>query len=188
MTEVRIGRLAAIEPGQMTEAQRRLYDSILKGRRGGTGVVDSKGCLRGPFNALLHSPKVGEAVQALGTAIRHGSSLSRRAQELAILMVASQERSEFEWDSHVRLAESVGLSSEQVLAIREGRNPGITDPIERAVLQTTALLLSNRDLQDSEYDEAVRHLGYAGLVDLSSLIGYYQLLALQIRIFRVGIE
>jgi 4-carboxymuconolactone decarboxylase len=178
-------RVPLLEPGQLTEAQKRLYDSVLEGRRDITGVIDSKGHLRGPFNALLYSPEVGCVVQALGTGVRHHSSLSRRAQELAILMVASKENSEFEWDSHVRFAESFGWTSEQALAIREGKDPGITDPIEKAVWQTTAVLLATRDLKNSEYDEAIRQLGYAGLVDLTILIGYYQLLALQLRIFRI---
>jgi 4-carboxymuconolactone decarboxylase len=86
------------------------------------------------------------------------------------------------------MAESLGWSSEQVLAIREARTPEIKDPFERAVWQTTASLLSKRDLTDAEYDEAVVHLGPAGLVDLSALIGYYQLLALQLCIFRIASE
>ena len=103
-------------------------------------------------------------------------------------MVASYSNSKFEWDAHVSLAESLGWSSEQVLAIREDRAPEIKDLVERAVWQTTAKLLSNHDLSDTEYDEAVSHLGHAGLVDLSTLLGYYQLLALQLCIFRVGNE
>src|SRR5437868_1894472 len=42
------------------------------------------------------------------------------------------------------------------------------------------------DLDDQEYDTAVTVLGERALVELSTLVGYYATLALQLRIFRVG--
>ena len=42
------------------------------------------------------------------------------------------------------------------------------------------------DLDDQEYDTAVAVLGERALVELSTLVGYYVTLALQMRIFRVA--
>jgi 4-carboxymuconolactone decarboxylase len=42
------------------------------------------------------------------------------------------------------------------------------------------------DLDDQEYDTAVAVIGERALVELSTLVGYYSTLALQMRIFRVA--
>ena len=53
------------------------------------------------------------------------------------------------------------------------------------VARTVAALLTRGDLDDAEYREAVGHLGTTGLFELLTLVGYYAMLALQLRVFRV---
>jgi 4-carboxymuconolactone decarboxylase len=48
-----------------------------------------------------------------------------------------------------------------------------------------ALTSPDADLDDEQYDTAISVLGQQALVELSSLVGYYATLALQLRIFRV---
>jgi 4-carboxymuconolactone decarboxylase len=43
------------------------------------------------------------------------------------------------------------------------------------------------DLDDEEYAAAVAGLGEAGVFELTTLAGYYATLALQLRVFRVGV-
>jgi 4-carboxymuconolactone decarboxylase len=49
----------------------------------------------------------------------------------------------------------------------------------------TGLDPNTADLDDEQYDTAVAALGERALVELSTLVGYYATLALQMRIFRV---
>jgi 4-carboxymuconolactone decarboxylase len=49
-------------------------------------------------------------------------------------------------------------------------------------------LVDSADLDDEQYETAVRILGEQALVELSTLVGYYATLALQLRIFRVGAQ
>ena len=42
------------------------------------------------------------------------------------------------------------------------------------------------DLDDEQYDTAVTVLGERAVFELSTLVGYYATLALQMRVFRVG--
>jgi 4-carboxymuconolactone decarboxylase len=44
------------------------------------------------------------------------------------------------------------------------------------------------DLDDAQYAVAVAALGERALVELSTLVGYYATLALQLRIFRVDAQ
>ena len=51
--------------------------------------------------------------------------------------------------------------------------------------QVVRALTGPADLDDQQYDQAVATLGERSLVELSTLVGYYATLALQLRIFRV---
>jgi 4-carboxymuconolactone decarboxylase len=203
----RIGKLA---PSSLDEEQRSLYDAIAGGRRAQGPqlfrLVDENGRLEGPFNAFLLQPRLGSALQALGSSVRYDTGLDDRCREIAILVVAAHWRSDFEWYAHEAVARSVGLTDAELAAVREGRytkpagagdgrytEPDAVQDGSRAALagrealvaRTVAALLTRGDLEDAEYREAVEHLGPAGLFELLTLVGYYATLALQLRVFRV---
>lgn len=181
-------RLPLISPDHLTPGQRAVYRAIVEGPRKGSAITDARGCLREPFNAMLYNPAIGSAMQELGAAIRYKSSLSGRARELAILTVAVHCRSEFEWAQHEPLALKCGWHPDQLTAIRDNRDPVIDDPAERAVRRVTTQLLADGGLEDDDYERAVELLGEVKLVELSALIGYYRLLALQLRLFKVPVH
>ena len=97
-------RLALLPPAGLDDAQVALYDVIARGRRAGGEsqfmLTHEDGSLTGPFNAMLYAPHLGQALQAVGEAIRFDSSIPPRGRELAILTVASHWRSDFEWYAH----------------------------------------------------------------------------------------
>jgi 4-carboxymuconolactone decarboxylase len=181
----RIGKLA---PSSLDEAQRSLYDAIAGGRRAQGPqlfrLVDENGRLEGPFNAFLLQPRLGSALQALGSSVRYDTGLDDRCREIAILVVAAHWRSDFEWYAHEAVARSAGLDDAELAAVREGRHTALTGP-EAVVARTAAALVVRGDLDDAEYLEAVEVVGTAGLFELLTLVGYYATLALQLRVFRV---
>jgi 4-carboxymuconolactone decarboxylase len=134
---------------------------------------------------MLYSPEIGLALQALGAAIRFEGALPGRAREIAILAVAAHNKCEFEWSSHEAVGRALGLRDREIDAIRAGRAGDFEDPLEREVLFVSRAILSEGDLADADYAHAQGKLGANGLVELTTLIGYYCLLALQLRIFRV---
>ena len=181
----RIGKLA---PSSLDEEQRSLYDAIAGGRRAQGPqlfrLVDENGRLEGPFNAFLLQPRLGSALQALGSSVRYDTGLDDRCREIAILVVAAHWRSDFEWYAHEAVARSAGLDDAELAAVREGRHTALTGP-EAVVARTAAALVVRGDLDDAEYLEAVEVVGTAGLFELLTLVGYYATLALQLRVFRV---
>jgi alkylhydroperoxidase family enzyme len=164
-----------------------VYDRIVDGPRarltGSAAVVDGDGRLLGPFNAMLASPSVGDALQQLGAAIRYGTSLPDRLRELAILTVAAHRRSDFERHAHTEPARAAGLSDQDLLAVQDGGEAlsGADAVVHRAV--TT--LISDRDLDDETFAAVQDLVGTTGTVELVMLVGYYDLLALSLRSFRV---
>jgi len=182
-------RLPILPAADLNDQQRELYDRIVHGRRASGPRLSSlsgpDGGLIGPFNAMLYAPAVGEALQALGVSVRYGTSLTDRARELAILAVANHWDSAFERQAHEAIGRSVGLTDEEIEAMRAGVDPVLDDPTERWVVEVARALLIRGDLDDEEFDKARAALGLPALVELSTLVGYYGTLALQMRIFRV---
>ncbi|MEV0379173.1 carboxymuconolactone decarboxylase family protein [Nonomuraea sp. NPDC050643] len=175
-----MARLRRTPPHELDPEARALYDRITAGPRGGF-MVDPEGGLTGPFNAMLLSPPVGDPLQELGAAIRYRSTLTDRARELAILVVAGHRDSAFEQAAHEPIARGLGFTEEQLQALRDGTPPALSDAGEAAVYAVARALVTAGDLDDEGYGA----LGERELFELTTLVGYYTTLALQLRVFRV---
>jgi 4-carboxymuconolactone decarboxylase len=175
-------------PDELTGDSRALYDAIASGPRSQGpqhfALTDADGALRGPFNGFLLSPVLGDALQRVGAAVRYGTALSDRVREMAILVVAARWDSAFEREAHEAVGRAVGLTEAEVRALREGRIPPLDDPVEAASL-TLARALVAGDVEDETWASCVPPLSEQTVFELSTLVGYYATLALQMRIFRV---
>jgi 4-carboxymuconolactone decarboxylase len=182
-------RLAVLSSDTMTPEQVGLYREILSGPRGqgprAVLLATGAGGLAGPFNTMLYAPEVGHALQELGAAIRFRTQLTSRIRETAILIVAQAWDSEYERTAHEPIGRDAGLTDPELQALRTGTDPCFADEQERVAYRVVRSLAGPADLDDHEYDQAVRTLGERALVELSTLVGYYATLALQLRIFRV---
>jgi 4-carboxymuconolactone decarboxylase len=185
-----MSRIPKLPPEELDDAQRAVYDSIAGGRRAQGPqlfrLVDERGGLEGPFNALLLQPRLGHALQALGAAVRYETSLPARAREIAILVVAAGCDSTFEWYAHEPIARHAGLTDAQLADLRAGRFDDLPTEHERTVAATAQALVARGDLDDAEYRRAEDVLGRSALFELLTLVGYYAAMAMQMRVFRVA--
>lgn len=169
--------------------QGALYDAIAGGRRAAGPqhfrLVDDKGCLEGPFSAFLLAPRIGQPLQALGAAVRYETTLTDREREIAILVVAVHWDAAFEWYAHAAVGRHVGLSTAELTVLREQHYDDLP-PQEAVVARTAHRLVADGDLDDDAYRDAVDALGLAQFFELTTLVGYYATLALQLRVFRIG--
>jgi 4-carboxymuconolactone decarboxylase len=184
-----VSRLAPLAPEDLDADQRRLYDAVTGGPRAqgpqAFALTDAGGALVGPFNAFLLQPRLGEALQALGSAVRYGTGLSARAREIAILVVAHRRDCAFERHAHEAVGRQVGLTDAELAALASARHGELPAGDERVVAETAHALVTGGDLDDGAYERAVAALGPLGLFEVLTLVGYYDLLALQLRVFRV---
>lgn len=184
-------RLRALRPAELTETQRQVYEHIAGGPRTAGPqlfeLVDPQGRLNGPFNAMLVAPGVGDALQSLGAAVRYATQLTPRIREMAILAVATATDCAFERYAHEPIGRAAGLEQEEVEQLRTPGTWSPPDPAERLAHAVVEALLAGRDVDDATYDNARAELGEAVLVELAVLVGYYQTLALTMRLFRIGV-
>ncbi|HEX2315482.1 MAG TPA: carboxymuconolactone decarboxylase family protein [Thermomonospora sp.] len=185
------GRLPPLSPQSLGAAQRAVHAAITGGPRAARPAVfrstDADGRLLGPFNAMLYSPAVGMPLQELGAALRFRTGFTAREREIAVLATAAHWRSDYEWYAHERIARRAGVTDAEIDALRRGRDPVLADARERVVHAVVRELLAHGDVGDALYAEAAATLGRPALVELVTLVGYYGVLALQMRVFRVGV-
>ena len=170
--QLRGDRFKPLAYDQMTPEQRTLADLVLSGRiQGGTG---------GPFNVLLRSPALGEAILRFGEYVRFRSPLSNRLNELATLIVTRYWTAQFPWYVHHRAALQAGLAEPVVAAIAQGRRPPSLDADEHAVYDFCTELLRTTQLSDATFGTAKDRLGERGLVELMGIMGYYGVVSMAV--------
>lgn len=163
-----MARLQTVDPAAMSAEQRKVYDSIASGPRGG---------VRGPFLALLHVPELADRVQHLGELLRYGTSFDRRLSELAIIVTARCLRCQYEWFAHAKLAAEAGVSADTIEAIRTGRTPKFGDDKERLVHDFVRELVGSHRVSEATYAGVTQAFGTLGAVELAGIAGYYSMIA-----------
>ncbi|WP_422768704.1 carboxymuconolactone decarboxylase family protein [Plantactinospora sp. WMMC1484] len=182
-------RVDDVDPAEMNPAQLALYEHYTTGQRVAPespfSLVDPDGRLQGPPAVWILSPTFGHALQQIGAAVRFGSRLPARAREIAILLVGHQHRSEFELYAHTRAGRAAGLTEADLAALAGGREPAGLSEVETCVLRTTRAVLARGTLDEQEFREAVGRLGEPGLLELVTIVGYYNMVAWQLAVFDV---
>src|SRR3989304_4595341 len=108
-------RFPAITYEQLDEKEKAAAEVMKQKALSGSG---------GPNNVLLRSPALADSVMRMTDYLRYNTSVALRLNELAILMVAREWNSQFEWALHVGAALKAGLSQALVDDLAQGRRPG----------------------------------------------------------------
>lgn len=166
-------RFPELRAEQMTEAQKRVHQSIAAGPRGG---------VRGPFNALLRSPELADRVQKVGEYLRFNTSLPARLNELAILINARFWGSKYEWYAHRPLALKGGLAESVADDLARNERPASMQPDEALVYDFCTALHTQHAVDDALFDRAVTLLGERGVMDLIGVSGYYTLVSMVLNV------
>jgi 4-carboxymuconolactone decarboxylase len=157
--------------GEMTPEQRRVFDDIGALRRGHVPVH---------YHAALCNPELADKWQQIGELLRYRTSLPLRLSELAILVTACDQRCDYQWTAHEPIAAKAGLAAEVIAAIRAGQRPAFTAADEAAVYDYCTMLLQTRFVDDDTHARATAAIGACGIVELTTLLGYYVMVAMSI--------
>jgi 4-carboxymuconolactone decarboxylase len=166
-------RFPTLAREQMTEAQKRVYDGIVSGPRGGA---------RGPFNALLRSPELADRVQKVGEYLRFNSSVPARLNELAIIVNARFWGSKYEFFAHRVLALKAGLAPSIADDVAKNTRPAGMKPDEELVYDFCTTLHRQHAIDDALFTRAVETVGEQGVIDLIGVSGYYTLVSMVLNV------
>lgn len=181
----RLGRAPWTTASEMSPAQRGFVQTVRSQWAGGAvGLepIDPEGRLLGSFDLMAASPEVGAKVLALAESFRD-ASLTVTEREMVIILVAATRESVFMWEGHAPLFAAVGLQND-LEAIRAKKRPDLSGDLA-AVYDVAWALIHQQDLSDSQFQAAERTLGWPRVQEIVWLVGFYESVALAMRVARV---
>lgn len=106
-----------------------------------------------------------------------GGTLERRDSELAILRVAWNCRSRYEWGQHVVIGQREGLTPQEIARVAQGPDADGWSPRQAALLQAADDLHRDRVIAPATWSRLAAHYGDAQLIEIGMLVGHYEMLA-----------
>ena len=163
-------------PGEQLDA----FDEFVAGR----GSIPETG----PLSVMVHVPELIKRGEHLRAYLRGDeSSLPANIRELGMLVAAREMDCQFIWNAHAAFARQSGLSDTLVDNLRDKRELGSLSSEESAVVEYGREFFRTHRVSDDTFNEAMALFGTRGLVELTTLMGYYSCLAFNINAFEVGL-
>jgi len=142
------------------------------------------------FRILLHNPSVArEIAKTLTALLFSGNVLDGRLRELLIMRIGWATGAEYEWTQHWRVARSMDIPAEDLLAVRDWHSASNLSAADKAVLQATDDTLERGCIQADTWAECCKHLETeAERVELVVAIGNWALFAQLLQSLQVPLE
>jgi alkylhydroperoxidase family enzyme len=174
-----MARVPLIEETQHPELAQSI--AKIKGARGGR--------LINIYRLMLHSPALANAWFDLNQAVRYGTEIDGQSRELAIIRVAILNGVEYVQRAHgPAYALQEGLTPEQVAALSDWRASQLFNAQQRALLAYTDAMTENIEVTDDVFDNARQHFSERQIVELTLLIGAYNMLTRFLKALKVDPE
>src|ERR1700736_2478640 len=142
-------------------------------------IAQSRGAIQGPFTMFLHCPELAGRVAHLGAFVRFEGSLDMRARVLAAMTVAREFEAVYVWGAQTGGARRQGVREATITAIRENHSRGIP-PEDAEIIDFTRQLLRQHRVDDASAKAMQTRFGNDGLIQLTTAIGYYSMLAMTV--------
>ncbi len=146
------------------------------------GVVES-----GPGSVMIYSPEMRRRANHLVGYFRQVTDLPHRLQELAMLLTARHLDCQYIWYAHSVRGRQQGLSDELVDALRDKKPlPGLP-PDEAALVAYATEMFNDHRVSEATFQAALAQFGPRWLTELSTMMGYYTLLAYNANLFEIDL-
>lgn len=124
---------------------------------------------------MVHSPGTARASQACGAHIRYHQNLDPRLRELAILQVACQAGSAYEYAQHLKIGEAFGIPCDDLaaVALETAGLPNGLDFLAKLVMKVAREMTIDRHASRETMLELKAVLPAEHLVDLVFAIAFY---------------
>lgn len=147
-------------------------------------IADPRKAVFGPFVPLMRSPELMSRIGKVGEYLRFQGTLKDRIRELVTCVAARHVANQFEWLMHAPLALKAGVSQATLDSLAAGKCQRDLPADEAFAVDFTQELLQNHGVCDATYAQAVSMLGEAGVMEMTSLIGYFVMICWAINVAR----
>jgi 4-carboxymuconolactone decarboxylase len=174
-----MARVKLVDENEQTE----LAESIakIKGARGGR--------LINIYRLMLHSPMLADAWFELNQAVRYGTEIDGQCRELAVIRVALLNDVEYVHRAHgPAYALKEGLTPEQVTAIADWQSSKLFTDKQRSLLAYSDAMTRHIEVADSVFADVRKHFSERQTVELTMLIGAYNMLTRFLKALKVDPE
>jgi alkylhydroperoxidase family enzyme len=146
----------------------RIYQRLSEGPMGNLNI----------FKIVAHNPQLlRNWLRMSGPLLFGGLSLEPRLREIAILRVAQNARSEYEFGHHIPIARQVGLTDEEIASLQDFEDGETFTELERHVIRYTDASCQLTDDAPEHARELKRWLSDKELLELSFCIGHWGMVA-----------
>ena len=152
-----MARIALVEIESATPEVKEIYEKALRGKPGNAQ------------KALAHRPDMLKNFLPFYASV--GRSLDRKLYEMIYLRVSFINGCHYCQQHHVASSKRVGLTSEDLKALKEGNNTSFAEKEQTALAYAEKLTRASRDVSDADFEKLKKHFSDAEIVDLHLLVG-----------------
>jgi 4-carboxymuconolactone decarboxylase len=135
-----------------------------------------RGSLINVYKLLLHSPSLAAIWLNFVSAARFKTELDGRLREIVIVRIAHLNRTTYVFKQHVpQLSAPEGLTDRECDALADWQSAESFSARERAVLAYTDAMTRDVSVSDEVFEAVRPHFNERQLVELSVLIGLYNM-------------
>jgi 4-carboxymuconolactone decarboxylase len=148
-----------------------------------------RGKLINIYRMLLNSPALAESWFNHSNAVRWKTALDGRLREIIIIRMGYLTGSEYVLRQHVpALALADGLSLDECKALADWRETRFFDARERSALGYADVMTRDIVVPDAVFAEVARHFDSRQIVELTVLIGSYNMNARVLQALQLDLE
>lgn len=138
------------------------------------------------FGTLARHERLYRRWQPLATKLFHGE-LDPVDRELLILRTAIHVESEYEWAQHYQVAQSIGISLDEIRDLVFGRYDS-WPPVRQLLMTACTELLQNRRLTEDTWAELARNYSDKQIIEICMLPGFYIMIGFLANSVNIEIE
>ena len=151
-------------------------------------VVISKNAMEnGPGSVMINSPEMRKRANHLVFYFREEWELPQNIQEMVMIMTARAKDCQYIWFAHAARAREQGISDAFVDALRDKKPLPKLEGAEQIVVDYATELFGANRVSAATFKAALDHFGAQLLTELTTMMGYYSMLALNVNAFEVGV-
>jgi len=139
------------------------------------------------FKVLMNNPKLARSWSRFAGYIMGGQSLPARDREILILRIGWLNQAPYEWEQHVRISKSVGLTDDEIDRISKGPRAG-WDKHDAALLRAADDLREQSVVSDETWKQLSERYSIEQMMDAVFTIGQYNLVSWALNSFGVPLD